>query len=278
MRPLPPIHTADLFPPLHRALIELLNGLEPEDWDLPTASPRWSVRDIAAHLLDGDLRKLSTTRDGFIAPPDREIGGYADLVAFLNDLNETWVRAARRLSPRVLVELLEMSGAAVSEMVATLPPEEPSVFPVGWAGESVSTNWMDTAREMTERWHHQMQIREAVGTPGLADPEWMGPVLDVSVRSLPRAYAAAIAPSGTAVVLRVTGDVERAWSIVRGEVGWTMMVGAAPDPAAEVRLDEDAAWRLFHNGLPEASARARATIGGDPELAGPAFHARSVMV
>lgn len=278
MRPLPPIHTADLFPPLHRALIDLLNGLAPADWDRPTASPRWSVRDIAAHLLDGDLRKLSTTRDGFIAPPDREIGGYADLVGFLNDLNETWVRAARRLSPRVLVELLEMSGAAVSEMVAALPPEAPSVFPVDWAGESVSANWMDTAREMTERWHHQMQIREAVGAPGLTGAEWMGPVLDVSVRSVPRAYAATPAPAGTGVVLRVTGGVERAWSIVRETDDWTMRDGAAADPAAEVRLDEDAAWRLFHNALSEASARARATLDGDPQLAAPIFRARSVMV
>lgn len=278
MRPLAPVHTADLFPALHQALIELLRGLDAGDWDRPTLAPRWSVRDVAAHLLDGDLRKLSTTRDGFIAPPDREIAGYPDLVGFLNALNDGWVRAARRLSPRVLVELLEISGSMVARMVADLPPHEPSVFPVDWAGESVSENWMDVGREMTERWHHQMQIREAVGAPGLTGREWMDPVLAVSVRALARAYEGTPAPEGTAVVLRIGDAAEWLWSVVARGDAWEVMQGAPDEPQAEVRLDEDTAWRLFYNALPADGARARATVTGDPALAEPIFSARAVMV
>lgn len=277
MRPLAPVHTAALFPPLHAELMRLLRGLSPDDWNRPTVSPRWSVRDVAAHLLDGDLRKLSTTRDGYVAPPDREIGGYADLVDFLNDLNEGWVRAARRLSPRVLADLLEMSGTAVSAMVAALPPHEPSVFAVDWAGEPTSENWMDTGREMTERWHHQMQIREAVGAIGLTGPEWMGPVLDVSVRALRRAYAGVDAAPGTVVSLRV-GEPARTWSVVADAGGWRVMDGAGDDAAASVWLDEDTAWRMFYNALPRETLRNRARVEGDSSLAEPLFTARAVMV
>ena len=64
MEPLAPIYTAELFRPLHRELIALLRGLDSDRWVAPTIAGSWRVRDVAAHLLDGDLRKLSGGRDG----------------------------------------------------------------------------------------------------------------------------------------------------------------------------------------------------------------------
>ena len=61
---LTPIYTADLFPPLHAELIRLLRAISDADWARPTLATPWMVRDVAAHLLDGDLRKLSGGRDG----------------------------------------------------------------------------------------------------------------------------------------------------------------------------------------------------------------------
>src|SRR5689334_98104 len=105
MTPVGVISVVPLFPVVHSKLIELLSGLRENDWNLPTACPQWSVRDIAAHLLDGEIRKLSGSRDGFVPPPPSiPISGFADLVAFLNDLNAQWVVAARRMSPRVLTD------------------------------------------------------------------------------------------------------------------------------------------------------------------------------
>ena len=99
------------------------------------------------------------------SPATRNADDYKDLVAFINQLNASWVAAAKRLSPRVLVDLLEWSGPRVAELFASLPPDGPAHFPVAWAGEERSANWMDTGREYTEKWHHQAQIREAVGAP-----------------------------------------------------------------------------------------------------------------
>jgi hypothetical protein len=33
---------------------------------------------------------------------------------------------------------------------------------VAWAGEAESKNWFHVARDYSEKWHHQQQIREAV--------------------------------------------------------------------------------------------------------------------
>lgn len=282
MQPLTPIYTAPLFPPLHRELVSLLRGLDAAAWLLPTVAGRWRVRDVAAHLLDGDLRRLAATRDGHALAPERPLHSFADVVGFIDELNATGVRYGERLSPRLLVELLEVTGPWIAELMAALPPHAEATWPVAWAGEERSENWMDVGRDYTERWHHQMQIRDAVGAPGLLERRWLAPLLDLSVRALPRAYAAFAAPPGTAVVLEVAGDAGDAgggaWSIVREESGWRVYRGAAEAPGAVVRAAPDDAWRLLYNALPPARARAALEITGDAVLAEPLLRARSVMV
>jgi hypothetical protein len=51
-----------------------------------------------------------------------------------------------------------------------------------------------------------MQIRDAVGAPGLLEPRWLDPLLDLSVRAFRRAYRTSRRPSGRAVVLRGPGE------------------------------------------------------------------------
>jgi uncharacterized protein (TIGR03083 family) len=278
MEPLTPIYTAPLFPPLHQELLALLRGLAPADWERPTVAGSWRVRDVAAHLLDVDLRKLSVQRDGHLAPPEEPIDGYVSLVRFLNRLNGDWVAAARRLSPRVLVDLLAVTGPAVSELVAALPPHEPAIFSVAWAGETQSENWFDVGRDYTERWHHQMQIRDAVDAPLLLERRWLHPLLDLSVRALPRAYEAVAADEGTAIVFEVSGVEGDAWSLVRSAGAWSVHRGAAPGPAAAVHADPNASWRLLYNALPPETALEMISIVGDAALAAPLLATRSVMV
>ncbi|MFC0183887.1 maleylpyruvate isomerase N-terminal domain-containing protein [Pseudarcicella hirudinis] len=60
-----PVFATKLIPEIDRKLIEILKTLAPEDWNLQTSAPKWKVKDIAAHLLDGNLRNLSSSRDHF---------------------------------------------------------------------------------------------------------------------------------------------------------------------------------------------------------------------
>ena len=57
MKPLQPILTAHLFGPLNDELIALLLGLSPEEWNAPTVAGAWTVKVVAAHLLDTTLRR-----------------------------------------------------------------------------------------------------------------------------------------------------------------------------------------------------------------------------
>src|SRR5258708_38046271 len=59
---------------------------------------------------------------------------------------------------------------------------------VSWAGPDPAPIWLDSAREYTERWLHQQQIRDAVNKPGLKEKRFFHPVLDTFVRALPHTY------------------------------------------------------------------------------------------
>ena len=104
MKPPEPIIVSDLFPPTLDSLLELLSGLSPDDWNRPTACARWSVKDIASHLLGGEVGILSRKRDGH-AYSGNAILSWEDLVALINSLNDTWVKASGRISPSLLSDL-----------------------------------------------------------------------------------------------------------------------------------------------------------------------------
>jgi uncharacterized protein (TIGR03083 family) len=278
MEPLTPLDVASLFRPLLAELLSTLRPLTADDWERPTAAGRWRVRDVAAHLLDGDLRKIAACRDDHQVPLDGPIASDRDLVNAIHTINASGVAYAARLSPRLLVDLLETTGVWVADLLESLPPHEPARFPVSWAGEMESENWMDIGREYTERWHHQAQIRDATRQPLLLSPRWMEPLLNFSVRALPHAYAALPAPVGTSVALLIDGKTSAAWSVVRGDGQWQVFRGARSAPAATVRATTDDAWRLFFNGLPPDAARTRLQVAGDPVLAAPMIGARSVLV
>jgi uncharacterized protein (TIGR03083 family) len=277
MRPVEPIHVAERFAPLHAELIALLAGLSDEEWTRPAAK-RWTVRDVAAHLLDGDVRQLSFRRDGMPPPPpDRPIAGPGDFVGFLDHINAVWVDAARRISPRLLVELHAMTGPEVARLFEGLDPHGPALFPVAWAGEETSPGWMDTAREYTERWHHQQQIRDAAGRAPLTGREWLHPVLDTFVRALPHGYRGTRADEGTAVLVAVAGEAGDDWTLLREGGRWTLHAGPPPRPAATVTMDADTAWRLFTKGLSREEAERRVRIEGERRLGEPTLGTLAIM-
>jgi uncharacterized protein (TIGR03083 family) len=265
MRTPEPILVVDLFPTERAALLDLLGSLEPGAWARETVCAGWAVRDIAAHLVADDLGRLSRDRDDY-RPTTRRDG--EELVAFINRQNAEWVRAMGRLSPDVITTLLRVGGGETQGHFEALDPFAMG-GPVSWAtGDEPAPVWLDLAREFTERWHHQQQIRDAVDAPPLTDPQIFGPVIATFAHALPRTFQAVEHPQGTAVTLVVTGESGGAWSIVRDEEAWRLFVGRPDGPAAaEVELSQDDYWRLATKGMTPAAAEARSRLSGDREAA-----------
>ena len=70
LRDLQPILTGHLFGPVRRELLSLLNGLDEQEWGRPTAAGKWNVKDVALHILGGDVGNLSRRRDAFSLKAD----------------------------------------------------------------------------------------------------------------------------------------------------------------------------------------------------------------
>ncbi|MFC6886402.1 MULTISPECIES: maleylpyruvate isomerase family mycothiol-dependent enzyme [Actinomadura] len=269
----PRIDVRPLFAGWQAAFVGLLRELDgspsgADGWNRATACPGWSVQDVAAHVLGDHVGRLSMVRDGHwrLQPgPDEPFPRFIDRV------NEEWVTAARRMSPRVLVDLLDHVG---DEIVAHWRGADIDALggPVSWAGPEEHPVWLDAARDFTEYWTHHQQIRDALGLPGLA--EHVGVVLDTFMRALPHTMRAVDAPAGTSLAFTVTGH--GTWTCARTAERWALRDDAgAPD--ARVELDADSAWRLCTRGITPDEAAGRARTGGHPALVSAALSIVSII-
>lgn len=247
MNKMPAIHTSHLFEDLNGYLVALLTSLAPDDWNKPTVCSLWTVKDIASHLLDGNIRRLAAQRDGYLSPDTpRSFASQQQLVSYLNQLNVAWTQATRRMSPRTLVELLELTGTQVALLFEATDPDGPALYPVSWAGDEHSPMWFDIAREYTERWHHQRQIADAVGVSTPLDGRHMYyPVLDTFMRALPFTYRDVPAPDGTIVSVRVIGEAGGQWHICYRNGKWVQVQPGDFSSDATLTIGQEVAWKAF---------------------------------
>jgi uncharacterized protein (TIGR03083 family) len=260
-----PILVVDRFPALLEALLDLLTGISDEEWQRPVHGGEWTVKDLAQHLLGDEINILSGKRDRY-SEKLALVGSWEELVVLINRRNAVWVDATRRMSPRLVCELLRATGDQVNayfhqvDLYATGGP-------VNWAGPEPSPVWLDVAREFTERWHHQQHIRDAIGRPGCTEAYFLTPVLATFMHALPQTFRGVDAPEGTGISLAVTGEAGGTWSVMREQDRWQLYRGKPDHSQAEVELPEDTTWRLFTKGIPKEAARQMAKLSGDLHLA-----------
>lgn len=244
-----PILIADRIPALDQKLVELLENLSPEDWKKQTIVPKWKVEDVVLHLLDGNIRILSIQRDGYFGDPPGSINSYDDLLAYLNQLNADWIRAAKKMSPKLVIELLKQTNKEIADYLTTIDLFAPALFSVAWAGEETSANWFHWAREYTEKWHHQQQIRLALGKEKeLYKREWYHPHLETSMRALPHHYRNFPGKKDEVLSFEITGEAGGIWHLYHDGNKW---IQAENLPITEnlITIEGEIAWRLFTKGI-----------------------------
>lgn len=273
MRSVEPLFVVDLFEPMLDRLLQLLHQLSEQEWRSATPCEGWTVKDIALHLLGDEISQLSRGRDKDISSI---LPSGPDLVGRINRQNELWVEATRRMSPRLICELLDVTGHEVVHYFKSLDLMEMSGS-VSWAGPDPAPVWFDVAREYTERWHHQQHIREAVRRPGLTEAAFLAPVLDTFVRALPYTFRSVEAPEQTIVKLVVVGEAGQSWCLLRKEAQWVLFTETPFSPTATVTIDQETAWRLFTKGIAKEKARERSHIQGNEELASNIFEAVAII-
>ena len=267
MREVEPILVVELFPQERKHLLELFSDLSEADWEKPTVCQGWTVKDIGLHLLGDDLGYLSGRRDHFSNPffTNKEMQQWDSLVKNINEANELWVKATQRISPRLLTDLLALTGAQFYAYIKSLDQMAINGV-VSWAGPNPAPIWLDTAREYTERWLHQQQIRDAVHKRGLKERKFFHPVLDAFVRALPHTYRDVPVADITVIKLVVTGEAGDSWYLVGEANHWSLYKEVEWQPTTIVTMDQETCWRRFTKGMRKEQARANMTVEGDEKL------------
>ena len=274
MQTLKPIIVTHLFPELLDKLINLLQGLTEEEWNYPTICTPWSVKEVCAHLLGGEMKNISWRRDGFSG--FEEIVSFERIVQLVNEHNSRWVRSTQYISPELLINLIKFTGDQSCEFFVSVDPYKMGV-PVDWIGPEPAPNWVDLAREYTERWHHQQHIRDAVDKPGLKEPKFLGPILDTFILGVPRTFQSVSTNSDVVIKISTTGSVIRDWVLISRNDKWQLLEGRVEHPSASVSVPDDIAWRIFTKEILPEDARKQVELSGNQELAGKVLDTISII-
>jgi uncharacterized protein (TIGR03083 family) len=243
----PPADTLDLFDGERTLLVDLLDGLEADDWRRPSPCPGWSVLGLASHLVGDDLSLLARLRDGYVGTVAPAGASADEFIAWLDELQNEWVHAARRLSPQLVVQLLRWAGPQLVEALGSRDPTEQTAS-VSWAGDAPAPVWLDQVRELSEYWIHRQQLRWAVGLGTDLDGT-LGAILDGFKWAYP-CRLGGLGEAGDTVTIEINGEVMATWILVAREAGWEFSEQPTTRVVATMQLDTDQAWRLLTNNLP----------------------------
>jgi uncharacterized protein (TIGR03083 family) len=258
------------LPEERKDLLDFLAGLTRKQWLAPSAAPGWTVKDLALHLLDDDLGWLSRGRDN-----DQSsllvMSDHASFVEALAAKNQMWVEGARGLSLPVVRGLLAWTGEQMDAYYASLDLR--SEGRVSWASDGPVPIWFDIAQDLTERWVHQQQMREAVGQVRDYADKYLPLVLRTFIWALPHQYRP-VAAEGTIVTVDVGhGGV---WSLYSdGRAVWHLDEGGTAVADARIVFSDDAAWRWLTGA---AWSSNQIVQDGPEELLEPMLRVRSIIV
>ena len=195
---------------------------------------------------------------------------YRSFVAALAAKNQRWVDGAQGLSRPLVIDLLRWAGEQMDAYYATMNLTD--VGGVVWASDDGVPVWFDIAQDLTERWVHQRQMREALARVIDPDP-YLPEVLRTFVWAFPHQYRAT-AKEGTEVEVALGRGAT--WTLTSdGATRWSMHERQAKQPAASLALTEDAAWRTFTGAEAPASG---VSVEGDPLLSEPLLKVRGIIV
>ena len=273
--PEPPRQYPELFQVERDRLLELLGSMAASDWQRPTPCPGWNVLGLASHLLGDDLSVLAGHRDqhrGTPAPQGLDEEGF---VRWLDDLQVEWVRAMRRLSPRVVVDLLKWTGP---QIVSTVKAEDASAVlaDVSWARPTPVPLWLDQARELSERWIHRQQILQSLGRPSDLRSDLAEPVMDGLRWAYPFRLGAHRRGTGATVDITISGEVNLRWTIISDGVSWAFQAAPGDWLAAELRLTSEQAWRLLSNNF-DSGVHGEIRVSGDPGIVAALLQTRAII-
>lgn len=227
-------------------LLAFLAGVAGGDWDRPTVCAPWTVRDVVAHIVEGELAAgrvyRGEVRERGAADPEEGI-------ALWRPLPGEAVRAA-----------LWQHGVATQRVLDAMTQgvwrKEIRVMGCSRVSQLARVHLFDLAV-------HGHDLTDALDAPPVWGPR-LGFLAEQTVRAAPVVLSRAGLPAEGALGVRVRG-LDRSWVIRAREGAWTVEDGNGATATIEIEPDHlvlGATGRMS----PDV-ALSKAEIGGDAALA-----------
>ena len=114
------------------------------------------------HLLGDDFGLLARHRDGHYGTPPPAGATESEFVAWLDEMQAEWVGASRRLSPRLITDLLRWTGPAIRRYVSAGKPactHRLGVLGRARPSASLAMSTEDTWRLLTKNLRREQAVR-----------------------------------------------------------------------------------------------------------------------
>lgn len=249
----------DMLEAIWRSTSQLCADLDERQWKLPTDCPGWTVQDNLAHMIGTERSLEGLPRADALATVPEHVRNA------IGEFNEAEIEARRALTgAQALAEWNDL----VEQRLATLRGADAGYFAQEMMTPTGPGTMVDFLHiRVLDCWIHEQDMRRALGRPGHAGGPPAEHTVDRLLRTVPIVVGKrAATPEGGAVVLDITGDVQRHVACeVKG--GRAAFVDApSSDPLATITLDSDT-FIVLANGRRAAAAMAdRIHLGGDTAL------------
>ncbi len=206
------------------SILSLAQELSDPDWSAPTECPKWTVKDVYAHLVEGERWMAA----GHPQLPD------------LTHWTEQGVLAWRDHSPLEVATALRRAYEQRCYQLARRPvdPQAPAYLPMGQR----STLARLLQIRVLDVWVHEQDIRRAVGRPGNLASPGAAVAGDLFVAAFPRIVAKlAQALPGSVVRLTTRGEVSIDVAVATDRRG----VGALVTPGRTATTHLIMSWEAY---------------------------------
>jgi len=256
----------------HRActdFVALVRAIPPEQSELPTDLPGWTVRDNVAHIAHIEAVLAGTAPEETI-----EVTASPHLTGLQNYYTEQGVLARRE---RDLASLADEIEQAVATRYAELRSEstlDGSAAPPRTPGGAAWNNLTLLSNRPLDVWMHDQDVRRAIDRPGGYDTPVAQHVLSVFGLALPMVVGKRVAPpAGTTIRLAVP-EAGLCWTVGVSEDGRAAATQDPAEPTASVTLSpEDFIVLAGGRRAPETT---RPVLEGDEQLGHLLVHCLSV--
>ncbi|WP_188836950.1 maleylpyruvate isomerase family mycothiol-dependent enzyme [Flexivirga endophytica] len=182
-----------------QAVLELGMTCRPDDFDLPTQCPGWTVKDQISHVAGVEAPLAGGPEDDADVP---------DHPWIRHDTGRFMERAVQTRRPRTGHEVVQELAHVLPRRVRALrDPELTLDSPMPALVGGTGTIGAQLPRRIIDIWCHEQDLREALDRPGNLDSAAAAAFVTAVLNAFPRRAARAGLEPGTSVIIECTGPV-----------------------------------------------------------------------